>query len=117
MKKEINFLVGQRASLKKKAEISRIAKTGSFIVLIAYCLVVGVVFSYYFYLNYKFGLILAKVFKKILVASGTSRTDVIRRLPKANLKFNLSPQKTIKIMLYIINIFILIKTFYANRFK
>jgi hypothetical protein len=51
MKKEINFLVGQRASLEKKAEISRMAKTGSFIVLIAYLLIVGALFSYYFYLN------------------------------------------------------------------
>jgi len=51
MKKEINFLAGQRASLEKKAEISRIAKMGSFIVLIAYLLIVGALFSYYFYLN------------------------------------------------------------------
>jgi len=51
MKNEINFLAGQRANLEKKAKISRIAKVSSFIVLIAYFLIVGVVFSYWFFLN------------------------------------------------------------------
>lgn len=51
MKKEINFLAGQRADLEKKAKISRIAKVASFITLIAYFLIVGTVFSYWFFLN------------------------------------------------------------------
>ncbi len=51
MKKEINFLTGQRADLEKKAKISRIAKVASFITLIAYFLIVGTVFSYWFFLN------------------------------------------------------------------
>lgn len=51
MKQEINFLSGQRADIDKKAKISRLVKVGSFIILIAYCLIIGVVFSYWFYLD------------------------------------------------------------------
>lgn len=51
MKQEIDFLKGQRSEREKRVKFLRNLKVGSTIFLIAFILIVGVIFSYWFYLN------------------------------------------------------------------
>lgn len=51
MNQEIDFLRGERPRLAKKLRFFRLLKVGSLVVLLAYCLIVGIIFSYWFYLN------------------------------------------------------------------
>jgi hypothetical protein len=51
MKQEIDFLKGQRSEREKRLKLLRSVKVGSIIILMAFVLVVGAVFSYWFYIN------------------------------------------------------------------
>lgn len=50
-KQEIDFLSGQQLKTGKKTKIAHFLKVGSIVVLILYCLLTAIVFSYWFYLN------------------------------------------------------------------
>ncbi len=51
MKQEIDFLKGQRSERERRLKFLRTIKIGSIIVLMAFILVVGTIFSYWFYIN------------------------------------------------------------------
>jgi len=51
MKQEIDFLKGQRSERERRLKLLRTMRVGSIIVLMAFILVVGSVFSYWFYIN------------------------------------------------------------------
>ena len=51
MKQEIDFLKGERSEREKRLKFLRSIKVGSIVVLMAFVLLVGVIFSYWFYIN------------------------------------------------------------------
>jgi len=51
MKTEIDFLKGNRGEREKRQKLLRMVKTGSILVLLVYCLILSVFFSYDFYIK------------------------------------------------------------------